>query len=937
MARRLGTPHREWCLCGIGANGSTFPIANAAPVRSELGTLLGRYAIGLQDGTLASSRRLQDGESVAAGERLWYAYAEPLPDSGFFGNQTYPDLLRADMTNRFIDLTHEVYRDKVGDEFGHTVPSMFTDEPQYCPISTLDTGDGKQDVFLPWTAGIIESFKGAHGTDLLDILPDIIYDRGDGNALARYQFIDHVAGLFADNYIGELAKWCSKNGILSTGHMNAEPRLGSQTAQTGDVMRTYEHMGIPGIDVLCDSKEYNTAKQASSVARQQGRLGVMSELYGVTGWRWTFEGHKGQGDWQAALGVTFRVPHLFWSTMAGEAKRDYPACIGYQSPWWREYNTMETHFARVNSALTRGKAVTRVAVIHPVESYWLANGPKDANADECEEREKAFSDLTNWLLFGLVDFDFIAESLFPRQCKVADIGKTLPVGDCNYEVVVVPNLRTIRSTTLERLQAFAAAGGTVIWAGSTPTLIDAQPLQKPVSLPGKTLRWARGAILTALQPYRDLDMSISETTLYRTKGHRADSLMYQLREDGEDRFLFICNTDRKESCPVDISLRGEWAVEVLDTLTGKTWDIESTSAAGSTQFTYWFDGCESSLFRLHPPTRTNPQPQIVLRTEFKQDRDVTLLSTTLSEPNALLLDHAEYCWNGTWEPTTEVLAIDQSLREKLGFFKKGAKIPQPYTITQEQRAPVGELRLKFSFASEAAVVGAKLAIEVPHQVDISVDGSPVPSSPDGWWVDRDIRTIPLPDLAVGEHVLELVYQYGPLTALERVYVLGDFGVDVRGRTSTIVPAKPLAWGDITRQGLPFYTGNTTYHCSLESDGSTPLALRVAHFASPLLAIDLDGKRHALIMTEPRSCLLGVLAPGTHRLDITAFGDRHNAFGPIHLVPGKTNWIGADAWRSDLDWWSEEYVLEEVGVVNAPRVLVPGRDAPKQTRRPLAAH
>jgi hypothetical protein len=90
--------------------------------------------------------------------------------------------------------------------------------------------------------------------------------------------------------------------------MNGEPRLQTQTAYLGDAMRCYRNFDLPGIDMLCDEKEYNTAKQASSVARQNGVRGLMSELYGVTNWTFDFKGHKGQGDWQAALGVTFRVP-----------------------------------------------------------------------------------------------------------------------------------------------------------------------------------------------------------------------------------------------------------------------------------------------------------------------------------------------------------------------------------------------------------------------------------------------------------------------------------------------------------------------------------------------------------------------------------------------------------------------------------------------------
>ena len=57
----------------------------------------------------------------------------------------------------------------------------------------------------------------------------------------------------------------------------------------------------------------------------------MSELYGVTSWSFDFRRHKLQGDWQAALGITLRVPHLSWVSMKGEAKRDYPASINYQS------------------------------------------------------------------------------------------------------------------------------------------------------------------------------------------------------------------------------------------------------------------------------------------------------------------------------------------------------------------------------------------------------------------------------------------------------------------------------------------------------------------------------------------------------------------------------------------------------------------------------
>ncbi|MFQ9802070.1 MAG: hypothetical protein ACLR23_27780 [Clostridia bacterium] len=142
---------------------------------------------------------------------------------------------------------------------------------------------------------------------------------------------------------------------------------------------------------------------------------MTSELYGVTNWDFDFRGHKLQGDWQAALGVTTRVHHLSWTSMAGEAKRDYPASIFYQSPWYKEYPLIEDHFARVNTALTSGKPDVKIGVIHPIESYWLYWGPKEQTAAKRQQMEQQFSQIIEWLLFGLQDFDFIAESLLPSQ------------------------------------------------------------------------------------------------------------------------------------------------------------------------------------------------------------------------------------------------------------------------------------------------------------------------------------------------------------------------------------------------------------------------------------------------------------------------------------------------------------------------------------------
>ena len=71
--------------------------------------------------------------------------------------------------------------------------------------------------------------------------------------------------------------------------------------------------------------------------------------------------------------------------------------------------------------------------------------------------------MTDWLIKGSIDFDFISESLLPQQCPRASA--PLQVGEMAYDVILVPGCETLRSTTLERLETFAGNGGQLIFLG----------------------------------------------------------------------------------------------------------------------------------------------------------------------------------------------------------------------------------------------------------------------------------------------------------------------------------------------------------------------------------------------------------------------------------------------------------------------------------------
>lgn len=317
------------------------------------GPLLAAYNVELdENGCLNSSRmlkkeQLEEAQTHALEGNLWFAFMETRGHEDWYNGETYVDTLSKEAMAHFIELTHEKYKAKIGDKFGTVVPCIFTDEPEFNIMNQLDDPWAKNDVWFAWTRNLLESYTEEYSSNLLEHLPELVWNLPDGKpSLARWRYHEHTCERFVSAFMDQLAAWCGKNNLMLNGHMMEEPSLRSQTNALGEAMRCYRNMQMPGMDLLVDWMEYNTAKQVSSVGRQNGLRGAMSELYGVTHWDFTFEGHKGQGDWQAALGITFRVHHLAWVSMAGEGKRDYPASIGYQSPWYKEYGYVEVSLKR---------------------------------------------------------------------------------------------------------------------------------------------------------------------------------------------------------------------------------------------------------------------------------------------------------------------------------------------------------------------------------------------------------------------------------------------------------------------------------------------------------------------------------------------------------------------------------------------------------------
>ena len=901
------------------------------PGRTECGRLLACYDVELNEkGYLVGATVIE--ENQKAKHEKWYAYLEEMGEISWWNGQTYINSLDKAAVERFIEVTYETYNQTISEEFDKVVPAIFTDEPQFPGKTTLTYATDKKDVTIAWTDDLPMTFAKAYdGEDLLASVPELIWDRADGKiSVIRYHYHDHVCERFVQAFADNCGDWCKKHGIALTGHVMEEATLKSQTSSLGEAMRNYRSFGIPGIDMLCARFEFTTAKQAQSVVHQYGKEGMLSELYGVTGWDFDFRGHKLHGDWQAALGVTVRVPHLSWVSMGGEAKRDYPASIHYQSPWWEKYSLVEDHFARLCTVMTRGKPVVRVGIIHPIESYWMRFGPSEQTAHIRDNMDSNFQNLTKWLLFGGIDFDYISESLLPELCK--ESGAPLKVGEMEYNIILVPECETLRSTTLERLEGFVHAGGKLLFVGNVPKLENGIESSRSAELAERTkiISFSRASVLDAMEDIRMVE-------LRNQTGSMTENLLHQIREDGNGRWLFIAhgteprNKHISEKQDVTIRVKGIWRATVYNTMTGEKEKIRQSIQNDVTEIYSTLFAYDSLLLWLEPITEefisACAEEMHDACGEQKGTKKNILfpdkVSYTLSEPNAMVLDMAEYALDGgEWHAREEILRIDVECRKMLGWSTDIAHVAQPWSLGVEKE--FHKVKLRWYIDSTIEYEGALLAIEQAEKVNLQWNGVVISNKTVGWYVDKAIKTIVLPKIKKGYNVLEAEVPIGRRTMIEWAYLLGDFGVEVIGKSARIIPkCDKLAFGDVTVQGLPFYTGNITYHIPIKTDGGM-ISIRSGHYVGAMQEASMDGKEPVALIYPPYEISFGSVAAGEHMIDVTLYGTRQNGFGPLHLADSKRVFLNPSSWRTVGDEWCYEYMIRKMGVLVTPEIIEKNR-------------
>lgn len=827
----------------------------------------------------------------------------------------YVDLMVKGVTEKFLEITMKGYEKIAGNEFGKTVPGLFSDEPS---IPAHGAGN------IRWTPDLFSTFQQTWGYDLQTHLPSLFEETGDWKKI-RHNHQQTLLQLFIDRWSKPMYAYTEKHNLKWTGHYWEhgwpDPKEGP------DNMAMYAWHQIPGIDMLFNQfneespnaqfGNIRSVKELSGVANQLGRQRTLSETYGGGGWELSFKDMKRLGDWQYVLGVNFLNQHLSMMTLTGARKYDYPQSFSYHTPWWPYYKTLNEYFTRLSFALSQGKQYNNILIIEPTSSAWMyvAPGKKHEGFVSIGNR---FQQFITTLEKAQVEYDLGSENIIKDHGKTA--GRKFIVGERAYSTVVIPpGMENIDKATYDLLKAYAAAGGKVLLFDKLQR-IDGE-LKNELQYfnePGDHIRQ-----FTALDPaiieqqFRQDDFQISGDGSTATGGN----LYHHRRQMSDGQILFLTNASMESQAKGIVKIKGKDAL-LMDLTTGQITDYPGQVQGDKISLQFTLPPAGSLLLFI----ADKKQEDLQRYTTPPANRSAvqgTAVQTFRPAENTLTIDFCDLRLGDSLLKDTHVGAASRKVFTHHGFnrnpwnhqvqfkdhivardtFSTGTGFTATYHFTISQQTDFRKFR--------AVIEQGNLWTE------IKVNGKTVKPVAGTWWLDRSFSVLSIGShLKAGDNTLSLtVNPMSVFAEVEPVYILGDFNLQPAAKGWQIVAPKPLQPGSWKEQGLPLYGFGITYvkNFNLEKTGNR-FELQLGNWKGTVAAVKVNGKDAGIIFSEPNTLdVTAYLKKGTNRVEVEVIGSLKNLLGPHHGNPppglvGPHNWWNIQSYPPGSDYDTYDYGL-----------------------------
>lgn len=850
-------------------------------------------------------------------------------------NPYYVDVFNRETISYFLKFTHEKYYERFGERFGSSLKGFFTDEPQFCKS--------------PWSFVFPKEFRNTYGYEIENHLPLLFFEE-DGYEAVRSDFRCLVAKLFQESFIKQMYDWCSEHNCKLTGHVMGENTLSMQMDYTGGVMPCYEYFHEPGIDHL--RRRIITPlmpKQLGSVAAQLGKK-TLTETFALCGWDISLNEMKWIAQWQYVNGVTSLCPHLEAYSLRGERKRDYPASLFIQLPWFKHvYSEFADYFTSLGALLDSGNDIAPLLVIHPISSACVLYNPFDRAKARAYNAE--FEKIAQGLNDEHILYHYGDETLLKRHGSVnVEERPHIQIGRCKYSAVLLPNLINLTGNTVDKLLAFANAGGKLYAVGRLPEFENGRRtanIQKLCALVKRCNSLAELKLECA---------SVAPVAVHDVNGNNAEIHITFKEMDADNKLLYMTNNAKQEQT-VAVEVLGSYVVTCYDAVKDSEERVAVTTVNGGTRFTLEFGEYGSAILMLRKLTdycagdessmldessmvqencreeeRYTAAPKLVEMIPLENEFDIIS-----RDDNAITLDKCTYRIDGgEWQPEMAVINLHNKVLE----------LQRPCNV---------EMQFSFEIAEDIDFESINLCMEDTEKFEITINDTPYQFEDCGMFIDHAIRRSNIgtylkaglnkimlscrfaqsqevydAKLTPGVHesiLNKLTYD----TELESIYLTGNFGVRMEesytlgerrclhgGKTFSLTkPAEKVDMTDITHQGFWFFCGQMSLSQKVRIDKQDDkcYAIKLKHLNAPAARVFVNGHFAGNLIFSPfRLDITELVTNGENEIVIQMLSGNRNLLGPHHKPEGESYTVGPDTFSDKRGWtddpdlptWTDNY-------------------------------
>jgi hypothetical protein len=370
--------------------------------------------------------------------RIHWVYAQP--------NRSSIDPMHPHSGAAMIEKFFQPFEDRNPGEAGKGLNFFFSDELNFGLKGWL------------WNASFPAEFRQRKGYDIVPELPALFHDLGPRTPKVRLDYSDVMVALEEENYFRPLFDWHHQRGMLYGCDHGGR---GRDVVEFGDYFRTQRWMSAPGADQPGLRADVVKNKVASSIAHLYERQRTWLEGYYGSGWG-TSTAQLAEATWRNfAMGQNLLTLHGLYYTTLGGWWEWAPPCNHFRMPYWAHLAAFLKASERMSYLLSQGHHRADVAILYPVASM-------EAGLGGPESVKSAF-DAANHLYEQGLDFDFID---FESLARAQIVGGELRVAGEAYRALVLPAMRAVRHSTIEKALAFHRAKGLVAALGALPEASD---------------------------------------------------------------------------------------------------------------------------------------------------------------------------------------------------------------------------------------------------------------------------------------------------------------------------------------------------------------------------------------------------------------------------------------------------------------------------------